>query len=605
MNRIDAKPKTIKELLSNKFTIDYYQRDFQWETKQITELLNDLTREFSLNYEEGHKREDVEKYKHYYLGSILLSQSETNSLSVIIDGQQRLTSITLILIFIYRSISDSGQQSQISQLISSDQFGKINFNIDFDSDLERTQCMKNLFHSGQILDDENQSKSVKNIITCYQEIKQALSDKEIVERLPLFTDWLIERVYLVEITAFSTVDAYTIFETVNDRGLSLTPTDMLKGYLFSKINNSEQRKEANKIWQDRITNLHLIGKDEEANAIKSFFRSQYANTIQDFDKVGSGFHRWVRDKENDIGLYESTNFVEFIKRELDFYTKWYKNIRLSADKYSEDLDAIYYNNQNNFTLQFPVLLSALSPSDSEEDVRHKLQLISRFLDILIHRYIWNSKQIAERNMRPKMFHLISNSRKKSIQELSDFLCEYLENDEVKFTSNRTFKLTGNNRPQVHRLLARMTDFVEIKSGHATKSRYTEYTQTAKDKGYQIEHIWANHFERYQDEFKDEAEFSEYRNRIGGLLLLPKDINASFGDMIYKEKYEYYVVQKNLLVASLHERTYKRNPGFLTFIKDTGLKFQAHHEFKKEDLDLRQKLYLNLAEMIWNPKILEI
>ena len=603
MNRIDANPRTIKELLIKKFTIDYYQREFQWEIKQISELLHDLTREFIFNYEEGHTIRNVENYKHYYLGSILLSQSDKNSLSDIIDGQQRLTSITLILIYIYHSILDKDLQHQIFQLISSYSFGKRDLNIDFGSDTERTQCMKNLFDSGQISDDENQSKSVKNIIACYQEIKQVLSDKDIVEILPLFTEWLMERVYLVEITAFSTVDAYTIFETVNDRGLSLTPTDMLKGYLFSKVNNPEQRKEVNKIWQDRITSLHLIGKDEEANAIKSFFRSQHAESIQDFENIGSGFHRWLRDKENIIGLSESEDFVKFIKYDLDFYAKWYKNIRLYVDNYSEDLDAIYYNNQNNFTLQFPVLLSALVPFDSEENILHKLQLISQFLDILIHRYIWNSKRISESSMRPIMFQLISTNRKKSVQELSNFLFEYLENDEVKFTSNKTFKLTINNRRQVHRLLARMTDYIEVKSGITPKSHYTEYTQTAKDNGYEIEHIWANHFERYQADFKDEAEFSEHRNRVGGLLLLQKKTNASYGDKAYNEKYDYYFGQ-NQLAASLHEKAYKHSP-FLEFIKKSGLAFRPHSEFKKEDLDLRQELYLNLAETIWNPKILEI
>ena len=49
------------------------------------------------------------------------------------------------------------------------------------------------------------------------------------EALPYFVDWLIENVHLVEITAYSDDDAYTIFETMNDRGLSLSPTDMLKG----------------------------------------------------------------------------------------------------------------------------------------------------------------------------------------------------------------------------------------------------------------------------------------------------------------------------------------------------------------------------------------
>ena len=594
MDSIKAESRTIYSVLSNKFTIDYYQRDFQWKTKQITELLDDLISAFTLNHSEGDLRENVEKYKHYFLGSITLSQS--NGSLFIIDGQQRLTSITLLLIYIYHSIEDDNQRSKISNLIFSEKFSKLNFNIDVHSDPKRMDCMKELFDSGKMLDYEEQSKSVKNILLCYQEVEQVFSDKVVEKILPLFADWLMERVYLVEIIISSKLDdAYPIFETMNDRGLSLTPTDMLKGYLFSKI-GSEQQEEVNKIWQERITSLHQIGKDEEANAIKSWLRSRYAKTIKDFNEIGSGFHRWVYE-ERDIELDSESRFVEFIKRDLNFYTEWYKNIRQYADNYSEYFDAIYFNNQNNFTLQSPVLLSALVPSDSKEDIYQKLKLISQYLDILIYRYIWNQKSIAERSMRDQMVRLIREIRQIStIQELSNYLCKNLENDEAKFTSNRIFGL-ARNRKQIRGLLARMTHYIEVKSGN--ESHYTKYI------GHEIEHIWANHFDLHKDEFDHEADFTEYRNRIGGLLLLPKRINASLGDMIYEEKYEHYVKRHNLLAASLHEKTYVCEPGFLKFIKDSGLKFQAHHEFKIRDLELRQELYLNLAEMIWNPKILEI
>src|SRR6185369_1723728 len=108
-----------------------------------------------------------------------------------------------------------------------------------------------------------------------------------------------------------------------------------------------------------------------------------------------------------------------------------------------------------------------------------------------------------------------------------------------------------NGPQIHRLLARMTDFVETRSEQA--SRYSEYAKRGRG-GYEIEHIWANHSERHTEEFPHAAEFQEYRNRIGGLLLLPKSFNASYGDLPYAEKREHYAGQ-NVLARSLHERTY--------------------------------------------------
>ena len=120
-------------------------------------------------------------------------------------------------------------------------------------------------------------------------------------------DWLVENVHLVEITAYSDGDAYTIFETMNDRGLSLTPADMLKGYLLANITDADKRTRASRVWKERVQALAELGKDEDADGIKSWLRSQYAESIrerkrgaapQDFDLIGTEFHRWVRDHED-------------------------------------------------------------------------------------------------------------------------------------------------------------------------------------------------------------------------------------------------------------------------------------------------------------------
>ena len=163
--------------------------------------------------------------------------------------------------------------------------------------------------------------------------------------------------------------------------------------------------------------------------------------------------------------------------------------------------------------------------------------------------------------------------------------------------NASFGLHAMNGPQLNRLLARMTDYLETQSGQA--SRYVEYAQRGRE-GYEIEHIWANRSERHMEEFTHPSEFAAYRNHIGGLLLLPKSFNASYGDLPYSEKRGHYLSQ-NLLARSLHEQAYDRNPGFRRFIEESGLVFRAHAEFKKADLDARQDLYRRLAERIWDPE----
>ena len=79
----------------------------------------------------------------------------------------------------------------------------------------------------------------------------------------------------------------------------------------------------------------------------------------------------------------------------------------------------------------------------------------------------------------------------------------------------------------------MTQFVETESGMT--NRYAEYSTRKGKNGYEVEHIWANHAERHEDEFAHPADFQENRNRFGGLLLLPKRFNASYGDLPYDEK----------------------------------------------------------------------
>ena len=156
------------------------------------------------------------------------------------------------------------RKSEVANLIFSYRVGKRSFNLDVD---ERTACMDALF-TGQPFEENGQPESVVNILSRYQDIEGHFPDELTGDVLPYFADWLIENVHMVEITAYSDADAYTIFETMNDRGLSLTPTDMLKGYLLANITDTKRRISASRVWRQRVAALQGIGKDEDADAIK-------------------------------------------------------------------------------------------------------------------------------------------------------------------------------------------------------------------------------------------------------------------------------------------------------------------------------------------------
>lgn len=601
MKEIDGAARTIRELLQNaRFSVDYYQREYRWQEKHITELLNDLFGAFNESYSDGDDRVAVSHYGHYFLGSIIISDKEGKKF--LIDGQQRITSLSLLLIAIYRRLQDDDQRSVVAPLIYSYKSGAKSFNLDVP---ERAACVECLFN-GQGYDDAGDNESVTTILARFDDIVEQLNDGIEEAVLPYFSDWLIENVHLIEITALSDSDAYTIFETMNDRGLSLTPTDMLKGYLLANITTPEKRLRASEIWRKRINGLNAIGKDEDADGIKSWLRSQQAQTIRerrrgavplDFDLIGTEFHRWIKDHEDKLGLAQPSDFSRLIEQDFAFYTKQYQRIREATIALDESLPCIYYAGQHKFTLQYPVLLAPLSIEDTDAAITSKLRITSTFIDIMLARRIWNYRMIAYSTMQYSMFTLTKEIRGKSIDELTAILKRRLNEETDASVPDDRFHLHGTNGRQIHWLLARITDFIQTGSGQT--SRYQEYSSRSGKHGYEIEHIWANHPERHTDEFEHAADFSEWRNRLGDLVLLPKSFNASYGDMPYEEKQKHYVKQ-NILAQSLHERAYENNPGFKRFREQHNLQFEPHPKFHRVDLESRHRLYQELCGIVWDP-----
>ena len=462
-------------------------------------------------------------------------------------------------------------------------------------------------------DTVDEPPSVQNLINRYNDISEFFPDELDGKVLPYFIDWLIEKVKLVEITTFSDDDAYTIFETMNDRGLSLTPTDMLKGYLLAKIDDDDSRARSDQVWKEQIGKLRELGKEEDADCIKSWLRSQYANEIRerrtgadpkDFDKIGTEFHRWVRDNRERIGLWTREDFSSFITKEFRFFSHAYEFARHKANTYDPDFGSIYFNAQNSFTLQYPLMLAPLWSNDEWKTAERKMRLVATFIEIMLARRLWNFKAISHSTMQYRAFLIMRDIRGMKVDELREDLIRRLSregserDDYVDFHTQKSFQLHGTNGPQVHRLLARMTEFVEVRS--EDKYDYGKYAnRSTKKGGYQIEHLWANRPERHTTEFTSQSEFDAYRNRIGGLVLLPAPDNASYSDMIYSDKVKHYSKQ-NLLACSLHPIAYENNPGFSRFLKETSLPFKPMQEFCKGDLDDRQKLYMELASLCWSP-----
>lgn len=607
MKKIVGKEKSLNELLARKkYTIHYYQREYRWGRKQIEELLDDLVEEFLESYEESHVRKDGANYGHYYLGSIVITSDESDR--AIIDGQQRLTSLTLLLIYLenlQRKV-ESADRVAISDLIFSEEYGSKSFNISVD---EREGCLNALFKQVPF-DISGQSESVQTIYARYKDIEEIFPEDLKNKALPFFIEWLIKKVHLVEITAYTEQDAHKIFVSMNDRGLSLTATEMLKGYLLSEIKNDDSRNKANELWKEKILEIKSIdieNKEEDADFIKNWLRAQYAETIretkkgatkEDFDLIGTEFHKWVRENAKGIGLNRSEDFEAFVLDEFKLFAETYIKLKKYSKVFHPDYEYVFYNANRNFTLQYQIILASLDRKDSSEVIDRKLKAVSCFIDQYIMIRVFNFKLVEYSTIKNAIFNLTKSLRRCDISQLGQKLQKELSNTGFTLDSIDRFYLNGFTARYMLHILARLTHFIDSSIGKPTK--FEDYVNRRLKNPNDIEHIWADKFERYTAECPDADDFDSWRNKFGALLLLPRDKNRSFQDSEYETKLEKYYAE-NILAQSLNEKCYQNNPQFRNFIEKHQLPFKPHREFKKADIMERQLLFKMICCNIWNPE----
>jgi uncharacterized protein with ParB-like and HNH nuclease domain len=603
VDRIDGKPRTVRELFtSRKYSVDYYQREYAWTQANVIELLDDLTGRFLDSWDESHEREDTLSYRPYFLGPIVTNNR--GGTLFLVDGQQRLTTLTLLLIYLLHQQEDRPQQDQVDvrQFVASTRVGKWSFNLDVE---DRRDCMQALLEGMAPVVTEG-DESVENLWARYQDVEQLFPQELKDRKLPFFIDWLLERVAVVEIATSDQEMALEIFETMNDRGLRLTTTDMLKSYLLAMIRDPEKIESANRLWRARVATLGNIVDKGDSDFIRNWLRSKYAETIRerrkdavpgDFDIIGTAPHKWVRDHREDIGLRKAGDFAALVERDFDRLSNRYVELLEASQTLSPGFEEVFYNAWNGFTFQYPLILAAISPADDDETFRLKTRMVAGWTDIFVSRRMVNYRNFGYSTVAYTMFNHMKDIRDLDVAELAQVLGAKVAELEDGFDAVANLGLHQRNGNQVKYLLARMTAWLEAQCGGTLT--FADFVSRSRKHPFEIEHIWANHPERHP-EFASEQAFSEQRNRFGGLLLLPKDFNASYGDKPYGDKLQHYFGQ-NVLAKSLHPKCYEHNPTFLRLVDQRSLPFMPiPDDFTVESFTARQLLYQRLCELIWDP-----
>jgi uncharacterized protein with ParB-like and HNH nuclease domain len=453
-NKIDAEDKKLSEVLSGKrYRIDAFQREYRWQRKQIEALISDLSLSFLKSYKEDDKIEDYTEYDCYYMGPIVLCEEKTE-LSIV-DGQQRLTSFTLLLIYLLHAQDKLEIPKEIkkdfTQYLYVSKAGKKTLVLNVD---KRNNVINHLIANPDILYNSEDSpleptdnslgnipdESIINILSRYEDIETFFPiEINNPNTLPIFIEWLLDKVVLVEVKAYSMENAYSIFETMNDRGLTLNPSEILKGYLLSQINDDEKSEEANEFWRKRVAEIKNVTASENSDIdfFRAWFRAKYAvtkrksgkdSTNEDFELIGTNFHNWIKNNREKVYLKTSDDFYFFIKSDFDFYSDLYLKLFELKNYAIEEFDDIYISSFYPIadSLFYPLMMSSVSKIDDLDKIDEKIKLVGKFVDVYINSRTLTGKSITQTGIRNSIYDLVRNIRDVNFFELRPFLQELLE-----------------------------------------------------------------------------------------------------------------------------------------------------------------------------------
>lgn len=610
MQKID-KTDTLRTILNErKYTVDYFQREYRWGQKQITQMLDDFQSTFEefYNPDDHDTPEEVMRYGFYYMGCIICTGG---SVKKIIDGQQRLTSLTLLLIYLNNlqkeTICDPENRVQLDTMIYSNHFSKKSFNIDVK---EREACMQALLQKDETYIPENES--ARNMLDRYKDIVDYFPDELKGEALPYFIYWLIEKVLLLEIDTPSEDEAHTIFLTMNDRGLSLNSAEMLKAYVIQQV-AEEDRIFVNHVWQENINRIKNASSydtsgmvnTEDVDFISTWLRAKYANSLreskkgardEDYELLGEKFHTWVRDHARQkMGLEKPKNYKEFVLTEMTKVTNLFLRMKQYSEKLTDGYEEVFYNANRDLSWQTMMAIAAVKNDDTDDVVKTKIQMVAKFVDDFATIRIFNFRKVNWNTNKYLLFHVMQDIRNEDVKTIGMVFVRTLRQMDIGVEGITKFGLNQFSGRYMLHILARFTSYVNVRMGNP--SHFEEYVdRKRKGNTYDIEHILPEKYDDYKESFSDYEDFQESRNQIGNLILLTRDKNRSYQAMNYTEKVQKYAGD-NVLAQALNDTAYCNNPKFLDVANEFGM--HPIHQFGKKSISERAVIYMKMASDIWN------
>lgn len=515
-SKITGKEYPLSKIFSSDFEyhIPGYQRPYSWTKEETGLLFDDLYNFFQ-----------EEKSDNYFLGSIVLIKEEQKRYAEVIDGQQRLTTLSILFSAMADAFGDSECKSDCKAYLC--EKGKALEGIEAkprvflrDADhpffykyIQNVQLDALVALDPVTLDTEAKKHIRENCALLREKLKDIfLDDKQRLE----FTQFLLTRCYLVVVSTPSQESAFRIFTVMNSRGLDLLPTDIIKSTVIGNLPKEKQQEYTEK-WEGLE---ELTGRDG--------FNEVFTHTRTIFVKERQ--KKTLREEFEEY-ILKTVSPKRLIDDYLVPYTNAYvqlKNCEFTATHHVDEVNGLLFwlNKTNNSDWMPPAIkFLAEHPNDSE----YVLWFI-RKLERLASYLLVTAQDVNHRVDRYKWLLVEMEGRPDST------LTSPLRNIELTDWEKEHFRQTLDG--EIYTMTAQRRNYIIQRLDSFMSDGGASYNQ----KLFTIEHVLPQHppvHGSWPELWPDEQERMYWLNRIANLVPLTRQRNSAaqnYGFTTKKEKY---------------------------------------------------------------------
>jgi len=551
MPKIDFEHDGIGHFLSDNFLkVPLYQRSFAWEKENVKELFNDITNSYP---------------NEYFIGTIVVTDKE--DYLEIVDGQQRIATISLFFIAVRDFLKEIGEVEKANAIE-----GEFILKQSYRDEEKKQRLILNDVDNEFYLKALVRSKSVDTLRASHDRLKNAynfLKDyieskykSEGLDGLLNLVDFVKDKLLVIIVTVSDDVNAFTVFETLNDRGLILSQTDLIKNYLFNKAGN--RIGEAKDKWT-RFTGAIESGISEEEilNYIRYYWSSKHGLTREK--------ELYKKIKEKIKNKNQAITFLSNLERNSETYLAilnphhpFWNNFPHECSEYIAELLEL------RLTQNRPLLIALLEIwKDDPEEVKKSLKLIvSWSVRNLITGTIGSGTLEKEFSKQAK---LINDGEINNAKELLSSIENLIPTDEQ---FQKAFEMASISKAYIARYYLR-----KLEQAYRTTLELKPIENPEK---VNLEHILPENPTDLQKDWSsfDENLYKTYYRRIGNLTLWNKRMNSDIGNGPFEGKKEVYRESELIITKKIAE----------------------YNDWTPSEIEERQKELAKKAVEIWDLKI---